>query len=290
MKKVTLSGFTFIKNGEKLGYPYLEAILSILPICDEVIVVVGKSEDDTKAHILNLKNPKIKIIDTVWDENLRKNGEILAQQTNIGLEKITSDWAIYIQGDEVLHEKDYETILFEINKNHDNSKVEALLFNYKHFYGSYQWLGNSLRWYRKEIRVVRNKINIKSYKDAQGFRRNNQKLCVKPINAEIFHYGWCRNPQKQKAKQIDFNKLYHDDNWMNQHPEIANDFDYHSFDSLIPFTETHPKVMEKIIHESNFIFQFDPQKIKIPLKERFKIWFEKWTGYRLWEYKNYKII
>ncbi|MBM3912615.1 MAG: glycosyltransferase family 2 protein, partial [Sphingomonadales bacterium] len=42
-----VSGFTFIRNAVLLDYPILEAIRSILPLCDEIVVAVGKSEDET---------------------------------------------------------------------------------------------------------------------------------------------------------------------------------------------------------------------------------------------------
>ena len=183
-----ISGFTFIRNGINLDYPFIESILSILPIVDEMIVVVGDCEDGTRESIVRLPSPKIKIIDTVWDENMRKGGEILAQQTNIALDNISGDWGFYIQGDEVLHEKYYEVIVEKMKTNLHNEKVDGLLFNYLHFYGSYDFVGTSRKWYRNEIRIIRNNPKIRSYKDAQGFRKAGKKLHVKNINASIYHY------------------------------------------------------------------------------------------------------
>jgi hypothetical protein len=37
-----ISGFSFVRNGIKLYYPVIESIQSILPICDEFIIAVGK--------------------------------------------------------------------------------------------------------------------------------------------------------------------------------------------------------------------------------------------------------
>jgi hypothetical protein len=42
-----VSGFSFIKNALIYDFPIVEAITSILPICDEFIVAVGDSDDDT---------------------------------------------------------------------------------------------------------------------------------------------------------------------------------------------------------------------------------------------------
>src|SRR3990172_8381172 len=101
-----VSGFTFCRNMIKYDFPIVESIRSILPIVDEFIVNVGKSEDHTLELIQSIGDSKIKIIESVWDESLRKDGLILSQQTNIALKQCTGDWAFYLQADEVVHEDD----------------------------------------------------------------------------------------------------------------------------------------------------------------------------------------
>src|SRR6478735_2238676 len=132
---MTISGFTFVKNGVLLEYPFLESIQSILPICHEVVIAVGKSDDDTKEKILALNEPKIRIIDTVWDPALRSGGQVLAQQTNVALDHITGDWGFYIQADEVVHEKFLPVIKQAAEQYVNDSEVEGLLFAFRHFYG-----------------------------------------------------------------------------------------------------------------------------------------------------------
>src|SRR4030095_10433610 len=134
-----ISGFTFIRNGVKLQYPFVESIHSILPVCDEMIVAVGDSADGTREAIEKLDHNKIKIIDTVWDDSLRDGGKILAQQTNIALDHISGDWGFYLQGDEVIHEKDFNVILHSAEKHLEDKRVEGLLFDYYHFYGNYNY-------------------------------------------------------------------------------------------------------------------------------------------------------
>lgn len=46
-----ISGFTIIRNAVLNDYPITEAIRSILPVVDEMIVLVGDSEDETEALI-----------------------------------------------------------------------------------------------------------------------------------------------------------------------------------------------------------------------------------------------
>lgn len=102
-----IAGFTFVRNAIKFDYPIIEAITSILPICDEVVVAVGNSEDDTLGLIKSINSPKIKIIETIWDDSLREGGRVLAVETDKALAAVSPDvdWCFYIQGDEVVHEQ-----------------------------------------------------------------------------------------------------------------------------------------------------------------------------------------
>lgn len=287
-----VSGFTIVRNAIKFDYPIVEAINSILPVCDEVVVAVGNSEDGTLQLIQSINSPKIKILQTTWNDSLREGGRVLADETNKAFNAIAaeSDWAFYIQGDEVIHEKHLPAIREAMEKYKDDKRVEGLLFNYTHFYGSYDYIGDSRRWYRKEIRIVRNDKNISSYKDAQGFRKNGRKLNVRPIDAYVYHYGWVKPPEAQQAKQQSFHKMWHDDEWMKKNIPQVSEFDYSQIDSLAKFTGTHPKVMQERINKKNWQFTFDPTKKKLSLKTKLLMWIEKSTGWKPGEYRNYKVI
>jgi glycosyltransferase involved in cell wall biosynthesis len=288
-----ISGFTFVRNAIKFDYPILEAITSILPICDEMIVAVGNSDDDTLALIKSIDSPKIKIIETIWDDTLREGGKVLAVETDKALAAVSpdSDWCFYVQGDEVVHEQYLSTIQQAMQDNLLELNVEGLLFNYQHFYGTYQYVADSPRWYRREIRVIRNTRKFVSYKDAQGFRTaDNQKLKVKMIEASIFHYGWVKPPEIQRAKLKSSIKF-----WANEaktealKPQLDN-FDYSEIDSLTNFKGTHPAVMQARISRMNWQFNFDIKEKKTSLKNRFRNWIEKLTGWRIGEYRNYRLI
>jgi len=287
-----VSGFTFIRNAVKFDYPVVESISSILPVCDEFIVALGNSEDETEALIKNINSPKIKIIPTIWDETLREGGRVLADETNKAFAAISplADWAFYIQGDEVVHEKYLPIIKKEMDLWKDDDKVEGLLFNYLHFYGSYDYVGDSRRWYRKEIRVIKNNKNIKSFRDAQGFRIGNSLLKVKPVDAYIYHYGWVKPPALQQAKQKYFHKLWHNDDWVNRNVADTSTFDYSKIDSLAVFKETHPEVMLERINKQNWSFNFDPTKKRLTFKNKILPLIEKVTGIRIGEYKDYRVI
>ncbi|RLD63343.1 MAG: glycosyltransferase family 2 protein [Bacteroidetes bacterium] len=288
-----VAGFTFIRNAIKYDYPIVEAIKSILPICDEFVVAVGNSDDSTLDLIKNIDKEKIRIIETVWDDTLREGGKVLAVETDKAFNAVSSDadWAFYIQGDEVVHEKYLDTIYSEMQKYKDDIKVDGLLFKYMHFYGSYDYVGNSYRWYRREIRVVKNNKKIYSYRDAQGFRKNiNQKLNVKLIDAYVYHYGWVKDPRAMQGKQETFNKLWHDDDWMKKNVAKSDEFDYSNINSLKHFEGTHPAVMASRIKQSNWKFDYDISYNKVSAKEFCKRIVEKITGIRVGEYKNYKIV
>lgn len=285
-----VSGFTFIKNAVKYDFPFIESVISILPICDEFIIVHGDSEDDTAKLIESINSPKIKVYNTVWNPELRKGGLILSEQTNVALSKTTGDWCFYIQGDEVVHEKYLDNILNEMKNNIDDKQVEGLLFKYLHFYGSYNYVATSRQWYRNEIRIVRNNIGVQSYKDAQGFRLNYRKLNVKAIDAFVYHYGWARPPQAMQSKVKYFHSLWHSKDWIEKNVKDSVEFDFSTTDTIELFKEIHPKVMEKRIinQQSNFIL--GNQKIKKGFKKSILEWIEKVSGWRVGEYKNYTII
>src|SRR5881628_445587 len=123
-----VSGFTFCRNAVRYDYPVVESIRSILPIVDEFIVNVGQCEDGTLELIRSIGEPKIRIVESVWDETLRKDGLIYAQQTNIALASCTGDWAFYLQADEVIHEDDLPNILQAMRDNLGKTEVLGLLF------------------------------------------------------------------------------------------------------------------------------------------------------------------
>lgn len=284
-------GFTIVRNAIKLDYPVVESIQSILPFCDEVLVAVGRSEDDTLNLVRSINSDKIRIIETVWDDRLRQGGRILAVETNKAFDLIPHDanWCFYIQADEVLHEKYIPKVKRALQTHLEDKNVEGLLFKYQHFYGSYEYIGDSRKWYRREIRIIRNDKRIRSYRDAQGFRKNNKKLKVKLLDAYMYHYGWVKAPWQQQLKRRSFYRFWYSDEWIQQHISTP-EFDYSQIDSLKKFEESHPKVMLDRISKMDWQFEFDPSHKQYTLRDRLLMGIEKWTGYRLWEYKNYDLL
>ena len=73
-----------MKNGVKFDYPVVEAITSILPLCDHFVVAVGDCNDGTMELIQSIGSEKIQIINTVWDPALKeKEGYWLLRPTRL---------------------------------------------------------------------------------------------------------------------------------------------------------------------------------------------------------------
>jgi hypothetical protein len=286
-------GFTFIKNAILYDYPVVEAIQSILPLCDKVVVAVGKSDDGTRELIESINPEKIIIVDTVWDESLREGGRVLAVETDKAFQAIPTnvDWAIYIQGDEVIHEQYLPEIKSKMQQHLKNDAVDGLLFKYAHFYGSYDYVGSSSNWYRNEIRVVKNNKSIFSFRDAQGFRKgDNQKLRVKEIDAYVYHYGWVKDPRAMQRKQENFHKMWHDDQWVEENVVKAEAFDYAAnLRSLEKFKGTHPAVMQDRLKRVNWQFDVDISFNRDTFKDKVKRLSFKWFGLDF-NYKNYRKV
>lgn len=288
-----VSGFTIARNVVRADYPLKEAVFSVLPLCDEFIIAVGNSNDGTLEFVQSFNDPKIRIVETQWDDNLRSGGQVLAIETNKAKAEVSpnADWLFYIQADECLHERYHDRVHKAMFENLSIASVDGLLFDYKHFYGSYDYLADSRDWYRKEIRVIRNNPMIYSYRDAQGFRKgDDHKLRVREIKASIFHYGWVKHPKQQQAKQEQFHRMWHDDHYIRNNVESAGEFDYGNIDSLTKFNGTHPEVMKPRIDKQNWTFDHDISKKNYSLKGKVLHWIEKLTGWRVGEYKNYKIL
>jgi len=285
-----ISGFTFVRNAVKFDYPVVEAISSILPLCDEFIVCLGNSDDGTEELLKSIPSDKIKIVPSVWDDRLREGGRVLATETDKAFDAVSADshWAFYIQADEVVHEKYLPIIKQAMERYKEDKNVDCLVFKYLHFYGNYNYVGNARNWYRREIRIIKNDKTIRSYRDAQGFRKNEKKISGKLLDAYIYHYGWVRNPRLQTVRIANFEKLYKADNKLTLHADEL--FDYHNVNSLTLFDGTHPEVMKSRIAGMDWDFEFDISKKRLPLRHRILDFVERLTGKRFFEFRNYKLV
>ena len=291
-----ISGFSFVRNAIKLYYPVVETIRSVLPLVDEFVIACGDSEDDTTEAVRSIGDPKVKIIETVWDKTQFVKGASNSVQTNIALDECTGDWCVYLQADEAIHEKYLPVLREKMERYLEVMEVEGLLFDYVHFYGSYDLYQIAHNWYDHEIRVIRNGVGIKSWKSAQGFRKDGRKLNVVPIAAEIYHYGWVRPPVSMTKKQIALATVHHDEGWVqDKYPDSEKDFDFGSLKTCRQFKGTHPEVMEERIKTLNWTVKPGKPNKKDHKHDRLRVraltWLEQNILYRkVGEYRNYVVI
>ena len=197
-----LSGFTIVRNAVTLDYPIVPAIRSILDVCDEVIVNVGKSEDETRDLVAAVGDARVRILDTEWD--FSRGSDALAVETNRAMAACRGTWGLYIQADEVLHETGAAILGERVREWDRDPRVEGLLVDYRHFLGDFDTLATNRHWYRREVRVVRlgGGYDIRSFQDAQGFRVGPElrRVRARVTGATMFHYGWARPPESVRRK------------------------------------------------------------------------------------------
>lgn len=250
-----ISGFSFCRNAQKLYYPVAESIRSILPICDEFVVAVGKgdADDRTREEITAIGDPRIRIIDTEWTDRERIGKYIHSQQTNIALNACTGDWCFYVQSDEVVHERHLEPIRRRCEELLTDKEVEGLLFRYLHFWGDYRHVHRNHAWYPAEIRIVRNGAGVQSFRSAQSFRIDGRKLRVARVDAEIFHYGWVRPPRLMQRKIHEFMTTHKGKDFADKaYGQPGRSYEYGSLEKIPLFEGTHPAVMQRWIAEFNW--------------------------------------
>ena len=281
-----VSGFTFLKNAEILGYPFIESISSVLPIVDEFIINVGKSEDDTYELLKQIKSNKIKIIQSEWNEKITDRGFTYAQQKMIAQYNCGGDWAFYVEGDEVYHEKDLDTIRDAMSENLTNTNVEAIAFNFFHFYGNANTILDSPGWYRTEVRIIRN--SLRSYSPDSLFwlilDKNKVGRYLKALKLDIYcyHYGWVRSESQMNLKSKKVQKY-----WGGKPSNVSYSQIDHKILKL--FSGVHPKVVQNWLPKAEGLFPVDKSYnlTKKQKKHRIMIFFEKLIGISLSK-KHYK--
>jgi glycosyltransferase involved in cell wall biosynthesis len=297
-----ISGFSLVRNGVKFDYPFIESLRSLLPLVDELVLNVGEGDDETlqvcERFAANEGKGKVKIFTSIWplnDPEKKKSGLILSEQTNLALDRCEHDWCVYLQADEVLHENDLPIIRESIQRASRESSVEALVFQYRHFYGSFNVIQETRSAYRREMRVIRKSSGARSVGDAQSFRKpDGSKLRAILTSARIFHYGWVRTPEAMKEKTVFMDQLYHGDQKEGQTvPHSGTNYLYKRFWGLREYQGTHPLVMANRIREKGWVWNLkespfvfhssDIKKVMLDLYERV-------TGKRLFEFKNYELL
>jgi hypothetical protein len=305
---VKVSGFTFARGAVRLGYPLVPAIRSVLPLVDEMVVNVGVSDDGTLEAVRSIGDPRLVVFESRWDDTYLERGRVLAEQTDLALERCTGDVCIYVQADEAVHEDDHARIRASLERLHRDPEIEGLIFDYVHFYGSYHTVGTSRLWYRREVRAVKNRIGVRSWKDAQGFRVWDpppgwsgarprslkpgdpaRKLRVAASGARMYHYGWVRPPDAQARKLAEFERLYQGEGARER--RLAQGFSYDVEEKVRPFEGTHPGPMRPVAEAADWEFHPRTRRLRLShLRGDLLDLFEAATGVRIGEYRNYELV
>jgi glycosyltransferase involved in cell wall biosynthesis len=287
-----VSGFTFLRNVRNLGYPFAESIRSILPIVDEFVVALGPCDDDTPQRLREIRDPKIRVIPTQWNERIRSDysvkGFVYGQQKSIALFNCTGDWAFYLEADEVVHENDLPKIRAAMERYLDDERVEALAFDYFHFYGNANTYAWSPRWYRTEARILRNTIPAWGPEGLYFVVLDTQKRGRYPraahTGATLHHYGWLKTRDQFELK-MHYNAKY----WDSQTKSV----DYAEIDPQVlrEFKGTHPKVVHDWLPRAEGVFPANPrhQLTGRERKHRLMMMLERWTGWQSRK-KHYRLV
>ena len=283
-----VSAFTFIKNGQILGYPFIESIQSILTIVDEFVINVGESEDDTLLLIQSIHSSKIRIIKSKWNDTMQERGFVYGQQKMIAQYNCTGDWAFYIEGDEVYHENDLEQIRESMIMHLDDPNVEALAFDFYHFYGNANSYLDSPGWYRSEVRIIKN--SVRSYAPDGLFwlvlnsNKQGRYPRAKHTGVSCYHYGWLRSQEQMNLKSEKVQKY-----WAQDPVKV----DYSQMDQSIikEFQGSHPEIIKEWLPKESGLYKVDPnyKPTKKQKKHRMMIKFEKLFGVDLSK-KHYKLV
>lgn len=287
---VAISGFTLVRNACRLDFPVVASIRSLLPVCDEVVVNVGHSEDDTLGLIRSIADPKVRILETRWGQT--PGTHALADATQQAMRACRHRWGIYIQADEVLHEDGAAELAATIQAVDADPQVEGLLVRYLHFYGSPRMIAQNRRWYRREVRAVRldPALDVRSFSDAQGFRvgPEHRKIRARLTDALMYHYGWARPPAALIAKREVDRELYSSQGRADPHRPLLP-----WSPGIRPFLGRHPAAAQDWVQQRDVDARpligpkvFKAEHLRMLLSDAV----ERVTGARLFEFRNYRLV
>ena len=249
-----ISFFSFIRDGVRLGYPFEESIRSALALCDEFVIAVGESADGTLARLQALNEPKLRILPTTWNENVRTHGFVYGHQKMIAQYCCTGDWAFYLEGDEVLHEDDIGPLRAVMENYQGDADVEALAFDYCHFWGNPDTLRTTPGMYRKATRAIKNNLRVYApdglywavIREKNLLGRRNKRRTRYPRTADtgirIYHYGNVRAEHYLATKAETVNQYWGRNIWHSSYANIDPT-------TVEPFTGTHPAVIRQWLEQ-----------------------------------------
>ena len=131
-----------------------------------------------------------------------------------------------------------------------------MVFDYRHFYGTADWVSISPGWYRRECRLIRNTIRSYAPDSQYWLVTTDHKKGRDPkaalANAHIYHYGWIRRNEDMQKKLDQVSKYW---------ATAATQVHYNKFDrrALSAFTGSHPAIAKQwLANEAEQVLRLDP--------------------------------
>lgn len=261
LKMAKIYGFTLLRNGIKYDYSFMECLTVLSLLVDKIYIALGDCDDGTKEALQSFDN--LVIIDTIWDPKIMGDGgQILSQQTNIALEALRRDhgheddaWAMYLQCDELIHEREIEEIKSDIELA-QKDKYDSIRFRYFHFWKNHYNIAISKRWYPQEVRCIKLKSDIRSFGDAQGFSNITNPL---ESDCHIYHYGHVRDAEKLAQKQELLTRMIRPAEQFKKY--FSREKRAFANTEYIPLIEKHPSVMKSRIQGNGESYEISRKEI-----------------------------
>lgn len=251
----TLGATIALRNGIEYDFCFEECIASLLPVCEEIVVAESQSTDGTRARLEEMAKaePKIKIYDYPYTNPVGDPCWVM-NWTNFAREKLTTDYNIQMDADEVLHESAYDRIMSKIQ-----GREVSLLCRRWNFWKDHRHLIPLGECCAAEVlRVCPTKYWLAAdFPDSRG--RESMDIQIGALDVCIYHYGFIRKRkaffEKEEALQRAFFNDYdpnlkkaetYDGNWM-QMPGLCS-----WNDQIIEFNGPHPLVAHKWLTDRGY--------------------------------------
>lgn len=253
-----ISAHIVIRNAVLLDYPFVETCLSILPFCDELVILCERTDDGTVDLCESLRDKfreKVRIFYEEWWNPARKQ-DCIGDAINRCIDLCEGKYHLQLQADEVYHEAQIP-LLLEVARR---GFADWGGFTKLNFWSSFEKILPGYRIPQEIIWFARRSLfpKLRSYGDGCSMGTpdsdpNELKgICLKR-DIQSFHYGYVRHPVSLVRKFHHTDELY---GWgvpgYYKKAVQVGKIDWSSIcteDELYPFLGTHPATMVSWIND-----------------------------------------
>ena len=200
-----ITGINVVRNCINTGYPFVEAILSAYPLCDEYFVNDGGSTDGTLEALedLQMSYPKLVIYQIKDTENIRWDS--VSNQINEMIQDAQGEVIFLGNADELIHEKD----LIRVKDNASPMHCSVLRFDRREVKTDWGGLGSDVY---HPARLAANYENVRQDWNSYGG------------DEFLYDFGW---PDPNRVNKMGI-LLYHLYNMFpeNRVEKLRNDAEY----------------------------------------------------------------